>query len=78
MSKYILSEEAETDIEVIFDFGEYKFRYLQAITYLTELQNHFFSLSINPHIGKKSNEIKKGIYSLPYKSVQNNFMVLSS
>jgi plasmid stabilization system protein ParE len=23
MSKYILSEEAETDIEVIFDFGEY-------------------------------------------------------
>lgn len=78
MSKYILSEEAETDIEVIFDFGEYKFGYLQAITYLTELQNHFESLSINPHIGKQRNEIKKGLYSLPYKSVQKNFMVLSS
>lgn len=68
MSKYVLSEEAENDIEEIFDFGEYKFGHSQAIEYLLRLQDHFESLASNPDIGKQRNEIKIGLYSLPYVS----------
>jgi toxin ParE1/3/4 len=68
MVRYILSEEAENDIEQIFDFGEYKFGRSQAIDYLIGLQDHFEALANNPDIGKQRNEIKKGLYSLPYVS----------
>ena len=68
MLKYVLSEEAEKDIEEIFDFGEDKFGNAQAITYLIGLEEHFEALTKNPDIGKKRNEIKKGLLSLPYIS----------
>lgn len=68
MSKYVLAEEAENDIEEIFDFGENKFGNAQAITYLIGLEEHFEALAKNPDIGKKRNEIKKELLSLPYVS----------
>lgn len=68
MSKYVLSKETENDIDEIFDFGEYKFGYAQAISYLIGLEEHFEALATNPQIGKVRNEIKNGLYSLPYVS----------
>ena len=68
MSKYVLSEEAEKDVEEIYDFGLYKFGSAQAINYLIGLQKHFESLANNPNIGRERNEIKEGLYSLPYIS----------
>lgn len=53
MSKYVLSKETENDIDEIFEFGEYKFGYDQAITYLIGLEEHFEALATNSKIGKK-------------------------
>ena len=53
MHKYILSEEAEKDIEEIFDFDEYKFGFSQAIKYLSDIQNQITAIAVNPGIGKK-------------------------
>ena len=68
MSKYVLSQEAENDIEEIFEFGEYKFGKAQALSYLIQMEEHFVLLAENPSIGKKRNEIKEGLFSLPYVS----------
>ena len=68
MLKYVLSEETEKDIDEIFDFGEDKFGNAEAIIYLIGLEEHFEALTKNPYIGKKRNEIKKGLFSLPYVS----------
>lgn len=78
MSKYVLSEEAENDIEEIFDFGEYKFGNALAITYLMGLKEHFEALAKNPDIGKKRNDIKKGLLSLPYVSHIIFYRILKS
>ena len=68
MSKYVLSEEAENDIEEIFEFGEFKFGKAQAISYLIQMEEYFVFLAENPGIGKKRNEIKEGLFSLPHVS----------
>lgn len=65
---YVLSEEAVADIDEIFEFWEYKFGNSQAIRYLIGLEEHFEKLSDNPHIGRARNDIKEGLYSLPYIS----------
>ena len=68
MSKYVLSQEADNDIEEIFEFGEYKFGKARALSYLIQMEEHFVLLAENPGIGKKRNEIKEGLFSLPYVS----------
>lgn len=65
---YVLSEEAAEDINDIFEFGEYKFGNAQAIAYLIGLDEHFEKLRNNPDLGRRRNEIKVGLYSLPYIS----------
>ncbi len=65
---YVLSEEAAADINEIFEFGEHKFGNTQAIKYLIDLEKHFDKLSDNPDIGRERSDIKKGLYSLPYRS----------
>lgn len=65
---YVLSEEAAADIDDIFEFGEKKFGNDLAINYLIGLENHFEKLTNNPDIGRKRNDIKIGLYSLPYIS----------
>ena len=42
---YVLSEEAASDIDEIFEFGEYKFGNAQAINYLIGLEEHFEKLA---------------------------------
>ena len=65
---YVLSEEAATDIDEIFEFGEIKFGNAQAINYLIGLEDHFDKLTNNPDIGRQRNDIKIGLYSLPHIS----------
>ncbi|WP_318343964.1 type II toxin-antitoxin system RelE/ParE family toxin [Flagellimonas baculiformis] len=64
----VLSEEAVEDIDEIFGFGEHKFGKAQALHYLLGLEQHFKKLKFNPFIGRERNEIKVGLYSLPYVS----------
>ncbi|WP_379968577.1 type II toxin-antitoxin system RelE/ParE family toxin [Epilithonimonas sp. UC225_85] len=66
MSKefYILSEIADEDLEGIFDYTMTEFGFEQAEKYLTEIEEVFQSLLINPELGKKRNEIKQGLYSV--------------
>ncbi|SDR01266.1 type II toxin-antitoxin system RelE/ParE family toxin [Flagellimonas zhangzhouensis] len=63
---YVLSQEADYDIEAIFEYGEYRFGNSQAIEYLIGLNNHFIALAQNPDIGKARTEIKDGLFSFPY------------
>ncbi len=65
---YVLSKEAVADIDEIFELGEYKFGNSQAIRYLIGFEEHFGKLSDSPHIGRARNDIKEGLYSLPYIS----------
>ena len=62
---YVLSENADSDIDSIFDYTEIEHGFNQAVKYLNNLETVFQKLVINPEIGKKRNEIKKGLYSLP-------------
>lgn len=65
---YVLSEEAAADIDEIFEFGAYKFGNAQAIKYLIDLEELFEKLCDNPDIGRERNDIKRGLFSLPYIS----------
>lgn len=68
MYTYFLSDEAENDVEDIFDFGKYKFGYNQAIKYLDGLELQFELIARNPKIGKLRDEIRPGLMSFPYIS----------
>ncbi len=67
MSKefYILSEAADKDLEDIFDYTVEEFGFDQAEKYLLEMEEIFQKLILNPQLGKKRDEIKKDLYSLP-------------
>lgn len=65
---YVLSQEADNDIEGIFEYGQYQFGASQTIEYLIGLNNHFKAIAKNPDIGKERREIKEGLFSFPYIS----------
>ncbi|TMU50421.1 type II toxin-antitoxin system RelE/ParE family toxin [Flagellimonas algicola] len=65
---YVLSQEADNDIEDIFEYGQHQFGDSQAIEYLVGLNNHFKAIAKNPDIGKERKEIKDGLFSFPYIS----------
>ncbi len=85
MSKkiYILSEIADKDLEDIFDYTLEEFGLDQAERYLLELEKSFQNLLLNSQLGKKRDEIKKGLYSLPkdnhiifYRILQNHIKII--
>ncbi|MGW9687019.1 type II toxin-antitoxin system RelE/ParE family toxin [Flagellimonas sp. 2504JD1-5] len=65
---YVLSLEADNDIEDIFEYGQYRFGASQTIQYLIGLNDHFKAIAKNPDIGKERKEIKEGLFSFPYVS----------
>ena len=65
---FVLSQEADNDIEHIFEYGEYRFGASQAIEYLLGLNDHFNAIATNPDIGRERGEIKDGLLSFPYIS----------
>jgi len=62
---YILSIEADHDLEEIFEYTENKFGIDQAIKYLQEFDVLFNHLVQTPALGKERNEIKNGLRSIP-------------
>ena len=68
MKPYILSPEADADLEAIFDYTETEFGYRQAVRYLTECEQQLLRLADNPTMGRHRPEIKEELYSFPYES----------
>lgn len=64
IKKYILSQEADFDLEDIFDYTKEEFGLDQAVHYLTEINILFEKLILTPHAGRSRNEIKLGLYSI--------------
>lgn len=67
-NKYILSQEADNDLEKIFDYTLEEFGFNQAVKYLDEIAEVFVKIIKTPEIGRSRNEIKKNLYSLPIGS----------
>jgi len=65
---YHLSIAVEQDIGEIYDYGVYRFGMDQAVKYLMELDLVFTQIVKNPDLGKKRDEIKVGLRSLPKNS----------
>lgn len=64
-NKYVLSEEADFDLEDIFEYTNVKFDFSQAISYLTEIEDVFNKLATTPTMGRTRNEIKEELRSFP-------------
>lgn len=62
---YELSPEADRDIEDVFDYTEEAFGTDQAVIYVTEIDDIFTGLLGNPELGRKRNEIRRGLRSIP-------------
>lgn len=67
-NKYVLSREADNDLEKIFDYTFEEFGFNQAVKYLDEIDEVFVKIINTPEIGRSRNEIKKSVYSLPIGS----------
>ena len=60
---YILTNEADSDLDEIFDYTEDEHGFDQAVKYLSDLENMFAQLVKYPNLGRERKEIKKGIFS---------------
>ncbi|WP_396137967.1 type II toxin-antitoxin system RelE/ParE family toxin [Flavobacterium sp.] len=67
-NKYVLSLEADNDLEKIFDYTFEEFGFNQAVKYLDEIAKVFVKIINTPEMGRSRNEIKKSLYSLPIES----------
>lgn len=61
------SKPAITDVEDIYDYSVNEFGVKQADFYLQNIDNSILKLRENPLIGRKRDEIKKGLYSFSIK-----------
>ena len=64
LKSFLLSNDADADLDEIFDYTEAEHGFNQAVKYLSDLDNLFEQLVKNPNLGKERKEIKKGIYSI--------------
>lgn len=67
-NRFVLSLEADQDLEDIFDYTFDEFGLDQAIKYVSEFEDFFNLLIHNPDIGKHRDEIKEGLRSFPKAS----------
>lgn len=65
---YELSEEADTDLEEIFEYTIEKFGAAQAIKYLSSFDELFEELCHNPKLGRGRNDIRKNLKSISKES----------
>ena len=65
---YELSQNADNDIQEIYDYTAINFGIDQAIKYLIGLDDLFQTLCAHPHTGRMRNEIRKGVRSCSYVS----------
>ena len=66
--RYVLSQEADLDLNSIFDYTVKAYGFDQAVTYLNELEVVFNKLLLHPEMGRKRLEIKKDLYSISEQS----------
>lgn len=65
---YELSQEADNDLDEIYDYTAEQFGMEQAIKYLMGFETVFGNLCSNPQLGRKRNEIRKGLRSISNES----------
>lgn len=61
---FLLSKDADADLNEIFDYTEAEHGFNQAVKYLSDLDNLIEQLVKTPNLGKERKEIKKSIYSI--------------
>ncbi len=64
IKSFLLSNDADADLDEIFDYTEAEHGFNQAIKYLSDLECLFEQLVKSPNLGKERKEIKKGILSI--------------
>jgi len=60
---YELTQQAEQDIEEIFDYTAHQFSLDQAVAYVSDFENSFYTLAANPKLGRERNELRQGLRS---------------
>jgi toxin ParE1/3/4 len=65
---YQLSQEADNDLQEIYDYTAANFGADQAIKYLIGLDDLFHAVCAQPHTGRMRDEIRKGVRSSSYFS----------
>ncbi|MGV8094940.1 MAG: type II toxin-antitoxin system RelE/ParE family toxin [Mangrovibacterium sp.] len=80
---YRLSQEADRDLEDIFDYTAREFGVDQAIAYVSEFEEVFVSLAVNPELGRNRDEIRnglrsfvKGSHTIFYRILKNHIRVV--
>lgn len=68
MSDWILSVDAEEDLQDIFLYTVHSWGERQARDYLTELFDLFATLALHPEMGRLREELGEGIRSFPHRS----------
>ena len=61
---YVLSFDADKDLDEIFDYTENEFGFRQAVNYLETFEPLFNRLLHNPNLGRSRNDIKVGLRSI--------------
>ena len=65
ITNYELTNEADADLEDIFDYTEKNHTQDQAILYLSNIEDVFFQLCKQPNLGRLRNDIKESTFSFP-------------
>jgi len=65
---YELSQEADNDLDGIYDYTVEKFGVGQAVGYLSSFEEIFEHLCNNPKLGRKRNEVRNGLRSISNQS----------
>jgi toxin ParE1/3/4 len=61
--RYRLSQEADRDLQDIFDYTAREFGLDQAIAYVSGFEEIFVNLAANPGLGRKRDEVRNGLRS---------------
>ena len=83
MKTYVLSLEAEADLNDIFDYSEREFGFEQAVRYLASIEKVLESLVSNPFSGRERKDIRPDLFSFPhishvifYRIINENLVVV--
>ena len=68
MADYRLSAAAEDDIQILFQSSQLMFGPRQTDIYMTGLGRAFQNLADNPGMGRRSDDLKRGLFRFRYQS----------
>jgi toxin ParE1/3/4 len=61
---YELSQIADSDLDGIFEYTKHEFGFGQAVDYLSQMDELFLKLTAYPEVGRRRDELKKGLRSI--------------